>query len=250
MDHLFDVVGKNVIIAGGASGLGRTLAQAFADRGARCLVADLNEQGAQNVAQSLTGEGHSFCHLDVSKAGSCSQLMEQAVNIGELDVLINSAGIIHLAPALDMESTDFEAVLQINTTGSFLLARAAAKVMRSSNQGRIITIASASSQVANPNYVAYATSKGALVQLTRVLAKEWAQYGITVNAISPAFTLTPMTEKYVSDPDFENSALKYIPMGRFGQATDLIGMAILLATQAGEFITGQTIYVDGGRTLC
>ena len=250
MDHLFDVVGKNVIITGGASGLGRTLAQAFADRGAHCLVADLNEQGAQNVAQSLTGKGHSFCHLDVSNAASCSQLMEQAVNTGGLDVLINSAGIIHLAPALDMESTDFEAVLKINTTGSFLLARAAAKVMRGSNQGRIIMIASASSQVANPNYVAYATSKGALVQLTRVLAKEWAQYGITVNAISPAFTLTPMTEKYVSDPDFENSALKCIPMGRFGQATDVIGMAILLATQAGDFITGQTIYVDGGRTLC
>jgi len=249
VDGLFDVAGKRVLVAGSANGLGRVLVEAFAARGAHCLVADLDETGARTVAAELPGAGHDGCFVDVTDANACAEAVARSVRDGGLDVLINSAGRLHLAPALDLEAADFESVLRINTTGSFLLARAAAHAMQPARRGRIITIASASSRVANANYAAYATSKGALVQLTRILALEWAPHNITVNAIGPAMTLTPMTERYLDDPQLKAHALSCIPLGRFGEARDIVGMALLLAAPAGEFITGQTIYVDGGRTL-
>lgn len=115
--------------------------------------------------------------------------------------------------------------------------------------GRIITLASVSSTVANPNYAAYAASKSALIGLTRVLALEYARNNVTVNAIGPAVIRTPMSEKFLEDETYARTALGKIPMGRLGQPEDIIGAAILLASAAGDFITGQTIYVDGGRTL-
>ncbi|MDZ7749199.1 MAG: SDR family oxidoreductase [Halofilum sp. (in: g-proteobacteria)] len=168
---------------------------------------------------------------------------------GALDVLVNSAGRLHLAPALELDGDDFESVLRLNAAGAFLIAREAARAMKDTGGGRVITIASVSSRVTNPGYAAYATSKGALVQLTRILALEWAQYGITVNAIGPAMTPTAMTENYLEETGSRQYALDCIPMGRFGTPGDLFGTALLLAAPGGGFITGQTLYVDGGRTL-
>jgi NAD(P)-dependent dehydrogenase (short-subunit alcohol dehydrogenase family) len=114
--------------------------------------------------------------------------------------------------------------------------------------GSIITIASVSSRVANPGYAAYASSKAGLMQLVRVLAREWAEFQVTVNAIGPAMILTPLTEQYLRSTDNFDYALSQIPMGRFGKPGDIVGTALLLGSQAGVFITGQTIFVDGGRT--
>lgn len=248
-DPLFSVAGKRVLLAGAAAGLGRALAEAFAERGAHCLVADLDEARARDTAAALAGSGHEGCHLDVRDAASCARAVARAAADGAPDVLINCAGMLHLAPALELEPGDFESVLRLNTAGAFVVARAAARAMQASGGGRIITLASVSSQVANADYAAYATSKGALVQLTRILALEWARYGITVNAIGPAMTPTPMTESRLADPEARRHALERIPMGRFGTPEDLSGVAILLASPAGAFITGQILYVDGGRTL-
>ena len=136
-----------------------------------------------------------------------------------------------------------------NTTGVFLMSRAVAQAMIDGGGGRIITLASASSTVANPNYAAYAASKSALIGLTRVLALEYARKNVTVNAIGPAVIRTPMSEKFLQDDAYARAALDKIQMGRFSTPEDLIGTAILLASAAGAFITGQIIYVDGGRTL-
>jgi NAD(P)-dependent dehydrogenase (short-subunit alcohol dehydrogenase family) len=147
-----------------------------------------------------------------------------------------------------MEVQRFRHTLDVNVTGALVLSRSAARAM-GDRGGRIIHFASVSSLVANVNYAAYAASKAALSQLVRVLAREWADSGITVNAIGPAMTETGMTENFLSDPAFRAQALASIPLGRFGTPEDLIGPVILLLSQAGAFITGQTIYVDGGRTL-
>lgn len=248
-DPLFDVSGRRVLVAGGASGLGRALATAFAARSAHCLVADLDAPGAAAVAGALPGNGHGSCYLDVCDPAACAKAVERAAGARGLDVMINSAGRLHVTPALEIDSADFESVLRVNTAGSFVVAREAARAMKETGGGRIITIASVSSRVANPGYAAYATSKGALVQLTRILALEWAQYGITVNAIGPAMTPTGMTDSYLADDEARQYALDCIPMGRFGTPEDIFGAAILLASDAGKFITGQTLYVDGGRTL-
>lgn len=248
-DPLFDVAGRRVLIAGGASGLGKALATAFAARGAHCLVADRDASGAAAVGSALPGDGHGSCRLDVCDAAACAQAVTRASGEHGLDVMINSAGRLHVRSALDLDPDDFESVLRVNTAGSFVMAREAARAMKDTGGGRIITIASVSSRVTNPGYAAYATSKGALVQLTRILALEWAAYGITVNAIGPAMTPTAMTDEYLADDDSRRYALDCIPMGRFGAPEDIFGAAILLASAAGSFITGQTLYVDGGRTL-
>lgn len=250
-DALFDIRDEIILVVGGAQGLGCALARGLAARGAVIVVADrLIDEGAAIVA-SLPGKGHSFVALDVTDEPDVSTAIDTvAVRYGRLDVMLNSAGIAPFAPALELSRADFDATLAVNVTGAFVLARnAVAKLLRDTG-GKIINIASVSSQVANPEYSAYATSKAALSQLTRILALEWARFGVTVNAIGPAMTPTPLTEKkLLADEEHRAHALSQIPMGRFGTPEDLLGMVVLLSSEAGRFITGQTLFVDGGRTL-
>jgi NAD(P)-dependent dehydrogenase (short-subunit alcohol dehydrogenase family) len=253
-DPLFDVSGLTVLAAGGAGGLGKVLAQALAERGARVTVADFDAEAAAEVAESLPGEGHGACVLDVRDEESCNAAVADAASRatgtgGRLDVLLNCAGIFRTAPALELAAKDFADSIAINLTGSFVLARAAGAVMVAQGGGRIITLASVSSQVVNPDFAAYASSKAGLSHLTRVLALEWAAKGVTVNAIGPAVVPTPLVEDFLKRTGKYDYQMGRIPMGRFCTAEDLIGAALLLASPAGAFITGQTIYVDGGRTL-
>jgi NAD(P)-dependent dehydrogenase (short-subunit alcohol dehydrogenase family) len=175
-------------------------------------------------------------------------MMHAVERFGRVDGVVNTAGVLRIASALDLPAAHFRETLDVNVAGAFFLSRAAARSMADQG-GRIVHFASVSSLVANVDYAAYATSKAALVQLVRVLAREWAPRAVTVNAIGPAMTETGMTKTLLSDPQFRAQALASIPLGRFGQPEDLIGMVVLLLAAAGAFITGQTIYVDGGRTL-
>jgi NAD(P)-dependent dehydrogenase (short-subunit alcohol dehydrogenase family) len=249
-DPLFDLSDRAALAAGGASGLGAALARALAERGARVTVADLDADKAAALAAALPGSDHDACALDVRDEASCAAAVDRLVaRAGRLDLVLNSVGIWRTAPALELAREDFAATLETNVTGAFLLARAAAKAMAPRGGGRIVTIASVSSQVVNPGYAAYATSKAALAHLTRVLALEWAPLGITVNAVGPAMTPTPLTAASLAEGEVRDRALSRIPMGRLGRPEDLIGTVLLLASPAGAFITGQTLYVDGGRTI-
>ena len=249
-DDLFDVAGRTVLAAGAASGIGAVLARALAARGARVLVADLDVELAREVAGGLPGKGHGCCLLDVRDEASCQAAVEAALGLaGRLDVLINSVGIFRTAPALELSGADFAETLATNVTGAFLLSRQAGRVMAEKGGGRMVHIASVSSQVVNPDYAAYASSKAALTHLVRVLALEWAPLGVTVNAIGPAVIMTPLVEDYLKKTGKYDYQMSRIPMGRFATAEDLIGPVLLLAAPAGVFITGQTLYVDGGRTL-
>jgi NAD(P)-dependent dehydrogenase (short-subunit alcohol dehydrogenase family) len=247
-DPLFDIQGQSIVIAGAASGLGRALAHALAERGAQIMLGDLSAEGLAAVSSEL-GSQPATCVADIADEGGADALIQAAADrFGRIDGVINTAGLLHIAPAIDLDPALFRQTLDVNVTGAFLLSRAAARRMGDGG-GRIVHLASVSSLVANPDYAAYATSKAALSQLVRVLAREWAPRGIAVNAIGPAMTETGMTQGLLSDRQFRAQAMASIPMGRFGTPQDLIGMVVLLLAPAGAFITGQTIYVDGGRTL-
>lgn len=250
-DPLFDIESKIVLVAGGACGLGRALSEEFACRGAHLIVADRLVDEGTNVVDSLPGQQHQFQYLDVADQSSVIDAFDEInAKFGKIDVLINSVGIANIAPATKLSIQEFEQTMLVNVTGAFLLSQAAEQLMKKNNGGKIIHLASVSSYVVNPHYAAYSSSKAALSQLVRILALEWASAGITVNAIGPAMTPTPLTERQLlADEKSRQNALQSIPMGRFGTAQDLFGVALLLASSAGAFITGQTIFVDGGRTL-
>jgi NAD(P)-dependent dehydrogenase (short-subunit alcohol dehydrogenase family) len=251
-DPLFDLADRSILVAGGAGGLGAPLARALAQRGAKVLIADIDGKRAQEAAEALRGDGHQAAatRLDVVESNSCTEAVNATVKQwGRLDGMLNASGIYRVADALDFDDKAWEQSIDINVTGAFRLARAAGRVMTTQRAGAIVTLASVSSAVSNPRYAAYASSKAAVAHLTRVLAVEWAKYNVTVNAIGPAVIPTPLSDPIVGDPQNRAIALSRIPMGRFGTPDDLFGAAIFLLSPAAAFMTGQTIYVDGGRTV-
>jgi NAD(P)-dependent dehydrogenase (short-subunit alcohol dehydrogenase family) len=237
-------------VAGGAGGLGAPLAKAFAARGAKLLIADIDERMAGKSAEASGGEARATA-LDVTEAASCEAAVKFAVSTwGRLDGLINASGVYRVGRVLDeLDDESWERTIDINVTGAFRLARAAGRVMVAQKAGSIVTIASVSSVVANPRYAAYAASKAAVAHLTRVLAVEWSASGVRVNAIGPAVIPTVMTRQIIDNDQNREGALARIPMGRFGTPDDLIGAAVFLLSPASAFVTGQTLFVDGGRTI-
>jgi NAD(P)-dependent dehydrogenase (short-subunit alcohol dehydrogenase family) len=249
-DPLFSLEGRVILVAGGAGGLGAPLAKAFAARGAKLLIADIDERMAGKSAEACGGEARATA-LDVTEAASCEAAVKFAVSTwGRLDGLINASGVYRVGRVLDeLDDESWERTIDINVTGAFRLARAAGRVMVAQKAGSIVTIASVSSVVANPRYAAYAASKAAVAHLTRVLAVEWSGFGVRVNAIGPAVIPTAMTQQIIDNEKDRAAALARIPMGRFGAPDDLVGAAVFLLSPASGFVTGQTLFVDGGRTI-
>ena len=239
-------------MAGGAGGLGAPLARALSGRGARLGVADVDAERARDLARELSASASEAIAipLDVVDGASCAAAVDAMVRQwGRLDGLVNASGIYRVAPALELTEADWERTLDINVTGAFRLARAAGKIMVAQQWGSIVTLASVSSTVANPNYAAYAASKAAIAHVTRVLAVEWARLGVRVNAMGPAVTPTPLAAPILADETTRGAALARIPMGRFGSPDDLVAATIFLLSPGSSFVTGQTLYVDGGRSV-
>jgi NAD(P)-dependent dehydrogenase (short-subunit alcohol dehydrogenase family) len=242
------VTGLAIVVAGGAGGLGAPLARALVNRGARVVIADIDTRRAHDVAADIAAGGGDArgVALDVTDGASCAGTVGAAVqHYGRIDGLINASGIYRVGPALDIPDAEWQRTIDINVTGAFRLGR----VMVQQGRGSIVTLASVSSSVANPNYVAYASSKAAVAHLTRVLAVEWAARGVRVNAIGPAVTPTPLAAPILEDEKTRAGALARIPMGRFGTPEDLVAATIFFLSPGSAFMTGQIVYVDGGRTI-
>jgi gluconate 5-dehydrogenase len=245
---LFDLTDRVALVTGGGGGLGREIARGLADFGARIVLADLDAGLAKKAATEVDGAIAEA--VDVTDPASASALAERVqAALGRIDILVNAAGIFRVAPALEMSLADWDAVLRVNLTGTFVMTRAVVPHMLARGRGSVINITSVSSVVANPEYAAYAASKGGTMQLTRVLGLEWCRQGIAVNAVAPAFTDTPLTRGYLERPGAHERVVGKIPMGRLAEARDIVGATVFLASDAAAFMVGQTIFVDGGRTL-
>jgi NAD(P)-dependent dehydrogenase (short-subunit alcohol dehydrogenase family) len=239
-----------VIVTGGAQGIGRACVEAFAGEGAAVVIGDIEPGGGEKAADAITAHGGRarFIQTDVGDAGQARRLVEQTLEaFGRVDVLINNAGIIKTAEFLEISEADFDAVLRVNLKGVFLVGQAAARAMVRQGKGAIVNMSSANAVVAIANQVPYVTSKGAVNQLTKVMALALADKGVRVNAIGPGSILTDLLKVVMSDEAARRRILSRTPMGRCGEPAEVARVALFLASDDASYLTGQCIYPDGGR---
>lgn len=241
------------IVTGGNRGIGRSIALGLAREGAAVVVNNSRPHAsADEVVKAIcTAGGRAVaCSADVSDLASHGRLVAAAVdNFGGLDILVNNAGIEFTEPFLETTPETWDKTLSTNLKGPYFLSQAAAQVMIKSGGGKIINISSVHDQIPNRNRSAYAISKGGLAMLTKSLAFELAVHGIAVNAISPGAILTDMNRKSLSVPENRERCLGKIAMKRFGEADEIAGAAVYLASSESDYMTGGTIYIDGGMLL-
>lgn len=248
LDYDFPLTGKTALITGAASGIGAAIAEAFAAKGVRIAAVDLNESAAQTRADAL-GNGAIAVACDVSDTASVEAAVAKVRGgLGRIDILINSAGIVDLAPAEDLSLDAWKRTLDINLTGTFLMAQAVGRVMIEQGQGRIINLASQAGTVAIADHVAYCAAKFGVIGVTKTLALEWGQHGITVNSISPTVVLTELGKKAWDGPKGE-AMIGQIPSGRFAEPCEIAAAAVFLASDATGMFNGADLIIDGGFTV-
>lgn len=250
---LFNLSGRIGIVTGGARGIGFAIAKGLASSGALVVIADINSDGAEKAAVTIRADGFQAKSItvNVTKRNSVQDMVAQTVEgSGQIDILVNCAGIIVRKPIEEVTDEEWDSILDVNLRGVFLCSQVVGREMIRRKQGKIINISSNIAQVLQPGRGIYAVSKAGVSHLTKVMALEWAPYHINVNAIAPAPTMTDLNKKFFDEhPEDYQERLRSIPMGRLGDPQDYVGMAIFLASKASDFVTGQTIFVDGGSIL-
>ena len=243
-------VDQVVIVTGGAQGIGRACVDAFAGEGAAVVVADVDAEGGRKAAAAIEAQGGraSFIATDVGDAAQAQRLVDQTLQtFGRLDVLINNAGIIKTAEFLEISEADFDAVLRVNLKGVFLVGQAAARAMVTQGKGAIVNMSSANAVVAIPNQVPYVTSKGAVNQLTKVMALALADKGVRVNAIGPGYILTPLLTNTLSQEALNGLSALH-PIGRLGKPEEVAELVLWLSSPKSSFVTGSYYTIDGAYT--
>ena len=253
--------GKNVLVTGGSSGIGQAIAVRFAELGANIAV---NYLRSPDEAHDTEEQVHA-CAAKVKQMGVRDVLVggdasdeddvvrmvgEAAEGLGGLDILVNNAGIQISRPTEELSSADFDRVIAVNLRGAFLCAREAIRqFLGEEKAGAIVNVSSVHQLIPKPGYLGYSTSKGGMMNLTRTLALEYASRGIRVNGLGPGATVTPINRAWIDDPAKRAQVEAHIPMQRAGEADEMAGVTCFLASELAGYITGQTIFVDGGLTL-
>lgn len=248
--QLFDLTGHTALITGSTRGLGFSYAEGLAEAGATIIVNGTRDDGVAHAVEALSAKGHRAFGkaFDVGNEASIVAAFEAFDREGhEIDILINNAGIQFRKPMVELAVEDWSRVLDVNLTGSFLIAREAAKRMIARKRGgKIVNIASLTSAAGRATVAPYTAAKGAITAITRTMAVEWAPHGIQSNAIGPGYILTEMNEALIENKEFDAWVRASNPSGRWGKPEELVGAAIFLSSPASDYINGQTLYVDGG----
>jgi glucose 1-dehydrogenase len=253
--------GRNVLVTGGTSGIGQAIAVRFAEHGANVAINYLRrpeearetEEQVNACVRRVKQEGvrDVLVQGDVSNEDDVVRMVDEAARqLGGLDVLVNNAGIQISRPSHELSREDFEKVLAVNLRGAFLCAREAiSRFLDNGTPGVVVNVSSVHQRIPKPSYLGYSVSKGGMQNLTTTLALEYAGRGIRVNGIGPGATITPINRAWVDDPEKAAMVTQHIPMGRAGTSDEMAGVACFLASDDAAYITGQTLFVDGGLTL-
>ena len=253
--------GKNVLVTGGTSGIGQAIAVRFAEYGANVAINYLStpdeaagtEEQVHACVAKVQREGVQDVLVggDVSKEDDVVRMVgEAAEQLGGLDILVNNAGIQISRPSEELSSADFDKVLAVNLRGAFMCAREAIRrFLADEKPGSIVNVSSVHQIIPKPSYLGYSVSKGGMQNLTRTLALEYAGQGIRVNGVGPGATVTPINRAWIDDPEKRRQVEEHIPMRRAGDADEMAGVTCFLASDDAAYITGQTVFVDGGLTL-
>ncbi|MDR2726361.1 MAG: glucose 1-dehydrogenase [Deltaproteobacteria bacterium] len=248
---LFSLHEKNAVVIGGSRGLGRGITEGLAGAGARVIISSRNQKDLDATAAEITALGGgkvTGLAVDICSLSNIQSYVAECVKqLGRIDILVNSAGINIRKPAIDVTEKDWDDVSNTQLKYVFFTCQAVARHMRDNGiRGKIINLASLTSVFGFKNIVAYVASKGGVSQLTKALANEWAEYGICVNAIGPGYFETEMTKVLFQDKTTLQRFIDRLPMRRTGLPADLMGAAVFLASSASDYVTGHTVYVDGG----
>jgi len=248
----FRLDGKVALVTGGSKGLGKVIATALAEAGADVAIVSRTEAECEATAGEIahaTGRRTSYSTADLTDSSQVATAIETVqANLGPVDILVNNAGVNTRGLAHELSEEDFDAVVAINLKAPFLCWRILGPQMCQRGWGRVINLGSIMGAVALPGRAPYCSAKAGVANLTRVLALEWAQSGVTVNAICPGPFATDMNKPLLNDPEKYKAFVSKIPMGRWGELDEIAGVAVFLASNAASFVTGSMMYVDGGWT--
>ncbi|TAA72270.1 SDR family NAD(P)-dependent oxidoreductase [Planococcus salinarum] len=244
----FSLEGKTAIVTGAGKGIGQAIARAMAEAGANVMLVARTESDLQNVKEIIANERTEYAVADITDRSQIQAVVELTMErFGAIDVLVNNAGMNIRSKLLDASDEEWHKIMDTNAQSVFMFSQEAAKKMH--NGGSIINISSVGGERALKTGVIYAASKAAIIQMTRVMAMEWGEQNIRVNAIGPWYFRTPLTEKLLSDLEYLDSILAVTPMKRVGELPEVATPAVFLASEASSYITGQTLFVDGGMSI-
>lgn len=249
MEATFDLRGKVAIVTGGGRGIGRAIALGLAGAGASVVIAGRTAEQLDSVAQEITALGGRVLPVvtDLTASDQIDRLVEETVKkFGRIDILVNNAARSFLRGLLELREDGWDKVFDTNVKAVWLLSRAVARVMIEQKGGRIINITTVGAEKAELGMAAYGCSKAALKMLTRCMAREWAPFGILVNAVGPGLTRTDFSKPIWSNPDVAKHVESLLPMGRLAEPEEIVGSVLFLASDLANYITGHSIYVDGG----